>query len=209
MLAGLRSSCAIGLIGAVAGCQFVSGLDDLEVGEGGASSQTTTTSTGTSTGMATGTTGTTMGLCPQPKGGPCLDVPCKGACAGDLCQVCGDGDASCAVDLGKLRCAFNNIENFDCEFLCGQGRCQDKTIHCPADADCIVRCALPGACAGTTIECGTGLCQVHCAMGGCAGSQLLCGAGKCEVICPDMMEAPPALLDMPACAPMNGCLQQG
>ncbi len=209
------------LLVASAGCQYVSGLDDLESGAGGATGGTsgaTTSVTAASTnssGPSTGPTTTSTGMCNDVPGGPCLpgnQMGCTGAadgCVGTECQVTCNGttdDPGCNIG-GGIGCGPPG-STYDCKILCTASGCGSKTIACNngMGATCTVRCEGAGACDGTTIQCGTDGCNLECVDGGCTPStELLCGAGPCNVACMNNPQAP--MVTGPSCALDNGCLR--
>ncbi len=176
----------------VAGCQYVSGLSELETGDSG-------------TG---GTGGGGGGACPKP-GAPldCLPQPgkCDGTCAGKVCNVaCADGAACPGAEVS---CGDVTDVRSDCTITCGPNGCGGKTIKCPAGPGaCTVVCDGIPACGMATIECGDGPCRVECSNGGCDPNSTVvqCGGGPCEVVCA-MSQGPQSIESTGPCAVTENC----
>ncbi len=193
----------------VAGCQALTGLDDLETGPsagtggggtttgattattGGGSSSTSSASTAGGGGAATSSSSSGGGGndCPAPiaptacSTGPML---CPGICvAPDTCAVACGQSPGCNLPPpnGNTVACGPPTSGYACEITC-LGACAGKTIECPASAPCEVMCNAPGSCFGATITCHDGPCHVTCNAGACDGStQLNCGTQECVATC--------------------------
>jgi hypothetical protein len=207
-MASLRALPPLLLVSSLWGCQFISGIDELETGSGGAAS----TSTGTTGSTATG------GACPMVQGGPCSSdgaMVCPEACQGDVCKIDCPGSPMCQGTMSNpddMACGDPISVDYPCVFDCSAGippNCSNKRIVCPANAPrCDVICRGAGACASTEIVCGEGECRVTCEMGACSGETTIkCSHGPCEVDCsiPDLVKPKIENVEL-SCAPnLTGC----
>lgn len=109
-------------------------------------------------------------------------------CQGDgTCTMCGDPTTALDTNVCPAVCdggcgGGNDQCNIDCD---AAGDCQG-VINCPPGKDCHVDCSVAGACPAITVACPPGRdCKLTCAnnMGSCAGSTLNCNDGPCEIDC--------------------------
>jgi hypothetical protein len=210
-----------------AGCQLVSGLSSLEVGDAGpplpssgaggmtSSSGTTTSTTGAPTSSTSGAGGQCAAGVP-PTG--CTPGPdgCPGTCSSDppTCNVsCGAGDDSggcmspppMGSDSGVDAIACGKGSGYDCAFTCAGTECATKTVLCPMDGElCTVTCTGSGACSNTTITC-YGPCTINCMGTACDNTTMVqCGTGACIGMCSG--SPPPHLIQAGTCLPdTTGC----
>jgi hypothetical protein len=193
----------------LAGCQLVSGLDDLHVGTGGAGGAgggSTTDTTSTTTATTNTTTGSSCGM----PADTCAAADCAGNCESNVCKVsCPDGANVCDNPPADddLPCVFMG-KDAACEFDCSPptpttgagggvpfGSCAGRTIKCPPNHRCDVVCTGMGACVDMTVECpiGDAPCTLTCSDAACsdATTKLVCGGGLCQADC--SMTQPPQI----------------
>jgi hypothetical protein len=207
-MASLRALPPLLLVSSLWGCQFISGIDELESGSGGGGTNSSTGSTGATTG----------GGCPMVQGGPCSStapMTCPEQCEGDVCKITCPDSPMCEGTMSNasdMACGEPNTTNYPCVFDCGPlgpANCSDKRIICPASSPrCEVICHGAGACASTEIVCGEGECKVTCEMGACSGDTIVrCSHGPCQVNCsiPDLVKPKIENVDLSCSPSLTGC----
>ncbi|NUP13247.1 MAG: hypothetical protein HOW73_44980 [Polyangiaceae bacterium] len=202
-----------------AGCQLLSGLDDLHA-DGAPTSSSTGGGGGTAGGPSNGGGGAGQGggspECPIPQEAECMPEAqdgCAGECTnGSTCLIECPGDSMFCetAPVDDLLPCYNyqmSPTQMNCEFDCGAnegtggvggagtppppGACADRTIECPKGPNqCKVDCH-DGGCVDATIQCGDGPCIVNCTMGGCGNTTVNCGKNACIVNC--SMSMPPTV----------------
>jgi hypothetical protein len=196
----------------LSGCQLLSGIDELR--EGGANAGAAGQGGATPQG---GNGGDPQGAAPPEAGAPEGGAPCVPAgtseCNGDNCLgMCMSGECNIACPTGKncgpdehIRCQPLESEGgVKCVFECEDNGCDDQTIVCPPDHDCVVNCTGTAACVNTIIECGSGSCEVFCTTMGCGGglTTINCGDGPCNLTCDQSMGG---VLNQKSCGETVGC----
>lgn len=108
---------------------------------------------------------------------------CDGGCSGGnaICNINCDAANDCQ---GQINCPPGKDCNIDCSTT---DACPNVTVSCPPGRSCKLTCANPaGSCAGATLNCTDGPCEIDCKNGGngnCAGTTINCGPNACDVKC--------------------------
>ena len=204
MLSRPRLLLWLGLV-TLAGCQILSGLDDLQSGETVSSNASSSASSGGSGGEGEGGEGEggeAEDCMPAPQPQPCMMGPpqgCTGLCVENACLLdCGGGMPAPGCDLCTTPNPPQGCQNVDngitqcgpsefasaCLVTCS-GDCSGE-IRCPIGEGvaCSIDCATPNSCANTVIKCGDGPCTVFCQQDACdSTTQVICGSDHCDVSC--------------------------
>lgn len=197
----------LGLV-TLAGCQVLSGLDDLKSGETASSSVSSSATSGGSGGEGgegeggEGEGGEEEECMPAPVPQPCMMGPpqgCTGNCVDSACFLdCGETTPSPGCDVCSTPMQPQGCQNVDngitqcgpsgydsaCFVTCN-GSCSGE-IRCPIGAGvaCNIDCVEPNSCANTIIKCGDGPCTVVCQQDACdSTTEVVCGGDHCDVNC--------------------------
>jgi hypothetical protein len=166
------------VVGALAGCNALTGVDDYQFGSGGAA--TTTTSTGGAGGTGGASGGGGSGAGGSGTGGSGTGGACGGCDANELC--CGVSTPTCRdVSIDPNRCGSCTNQCASTEW-CEGAMCKCRPGLVGSAGNCVDPLADPAACGGgAACDGATPLCQNGACVSACAGNLTECSGGCFDI----------------------------